>query len=299
MLQGLRMKIFTFRFSEDSNFLSRLDGSLQAEDPQLVSYVFSHYLKPPSTLPYNFRLRPSDEDDRPFLREYFFNTIVYETFRNSSESGFFIEAGALDGEIASNTLWLEFKKNWTGLLIEPNQASCKILNTKHRKAWTSCSCITPKKYAERTIFEIPDAHDDYYFSLWLYRANVRSINSRFHTYEDIIKDKASFTYSSVQCFPLITYLLALNITVVDLLSLDTQGGEKTMLMSFPFDTVKVKYMLIEYFKKGPHPTQKDEEFVSYLNSKGFDLLNMSYFGEYVFLNRWFYTPETSKNMSYL
>ena len=34
--------------------------------------------------------------------------------------GFFIEAGADDGELLSNTLYLEFKRGWTGLLVEPN-----------------------------------------------------------------------------------------------------------------------------------------------------------------------------------
>ena len=34
--------------------------------------------------------------------------------------GFFIEAGADDGEFMSNTFYLELKRGWTGLLVEPN-----------------------------------------------------------------------------------------------------------------------------------------------------------------------------------
>ncbi|ESO03313.1 hypothetical protein HELRODRAFT_173599 [Helobdella robusta] len=35
-------------------------------------------------------------------------------------NGFFVEAGGFDGETASNTLFLEVERNWTGLLIEPD-----------------------------------------------------------------------------------------------------------------------------------------------------------------------------------
>jgi hypothetical protein len=36
------------------------------------------------------------------------------------KNGFFIEAGADEGEFLSNTLYFELKRGWTGLLVEPN-----------------------------------------------------------------------------------------------------------------------------------------------------------------------------------
>jgi hypothetical protein len=33
------------------------------------------------------------------------------------KGGFFVEAGAFDGELYSNTLYLEMKKSWTGILV--------------------------------------------------------------------------------------------------------------------------------------------------------------------------------------
>ena len=41
-------------------------------------------------------------------------------FQGKVEKGFFIEAGADDFLDGTNTLLLEEKYNWTGLLIEPN-----------------------------------------------------------------------------------------------------------------------------------------------------------------------------------
>ena len=36
------------------------------------------------------------------------------------KEGFYIEAGAYDGEHMSNSLYFELKKGWNGLLVEPN-----------------------------------------------------------------------------------------------------------------------------------------------------------------------------------
>jgi len=36
------------------------------------------------------------------------------------KDGFFIEAGADEGEFLSNTLYFELMRGWSGLLVEPN-----------------------------------------------------------------------------------------------------------------------------------------------------------------------------------
>ncbi|KAL7640997.1 UNVERIFIED_CONTAM: hypothetical protein RMT77_008134 [Armadillidium vulgare] len=265
------------------SFLSRLEGPLMGDDPSLVSYLRTNFLIPPSTLPYNFTKFNKLIYNKPLLGNVHYHSFILKTFNNTDGPGFFVEAGALDGEVGSNTLWLEYNKNWTGLLIEPNRESCNVLRLKNRKAWSSCSCISPKKYAEKSLFEIPNAHNFNYALQWLFRANVRSLNSRFHTHRSNIQEPASLTYIRAQCFPLITYLLALNTTVIDLLSLDTQGGEKSTLFNFPFDKIKVKYMFIEYVKRRPITHEIDEEMVSFLESKGFKLLDFSErYKEYIF-----------------
>jgi hypothetical protein len=71
-------------------------------------------------------------------------------------NGFFIEAGAFDGEHWSNTLHFELFHNWSGLLIEPSKESYRLLKNKKRKLSymiNSCLCAgklsnsdTVKKY---------------------------------------------------------------------------------------------------------------------------------------------------------
>ena len=45
---------------------------------------------------------------------------IVDDFFHQKNSGFFVEAGAWDGVYLSNTLFLERQRNWTGILIEPN-----------------------------------------------------------------------------------------------------------------------------------------------------------------------------------
>lgn len=45
---------------------------------------------------------------------------------------------------------------------------------------------------------------------------------------------------NVQCFPLYTYLIALNVTVIDYFSLDVEGSELNVLKTIPFDKIDIK-----------------------------------------------------------
>ena len=41
-----------------------------------------------------------------------------QIFMNKIKNGFYIEAGAFDGELWSNSLFYEVEKHWDGLLVE-------------------------------------------------------------------------------------------------------------------------------------------------------------------------------------
>lgn len=47
----------------------------------------------------------------------------------------------------------------------------------------------------------------------------------------------------VQCFPLYSYLLALNVTTVDYFSLDVEGAEFSVLKTIPWEKVDIKVSL--------------------------------------------------------
>ena len=63
------------------------------------------------------------------------------------EKTVFIECGAADGEGFSNSLFFELKKNWTGLLVEPNNEEFDILKQRHRKATLINACLSNTEYS--------------------------------------------------------------------------------------------------------------------------------------------------------
>ena len=94
------------------------------------------------------------------------------------ERGFFIEVGALDGERSSNTIWLEHKKHWTGLLIEMDPYFYTMLKGHTRNAWSINCCLSPKNHTtvvSRVIIPsqlvaqwIPDCCCTYVCSVYMY-----------------------------------------------------------------------------------------------------------------------------------
>ncbi|CAL4064429.1 unnamed protein product, partial [Meganyctiphanes norvegica] len=60
-------------------------------------------------------------------------------------------------------------------------------------------------------------------------------------------DKSLFTKNTVSatCFPMEAYLEALNVTTVDLLSLDIQGGEFEVLKTIPWGKYTIKLIVVE------------------------------------------------------
>ena len=61
------------------------------------------------------RLVPAGDRRSEYQQDLFLDKFIFKGLRN----GFFIEAGADDFMLASNSLYFEEKYNWTGLLVEP------------------------------------------------------------------------------------------------------------------------------------------------------------------------------------
>ena len=75
-------------------------------------------------------------------------------FKGKLRNGFFIEAGASDGETDSHTLYFESKYNWTGLLVEP---AINALRFKNRKATSVYNCLAIKTEPHYAQFDMTSA----------------------------------------------------------------------------------------------------------------------------------------------
>ena len=102
------------------------------------------------------------------------------TVRISIESddgkGFFVEAGALDGEYLSNSLLLEKDFGWTGLLVEPDEDNYKQLLKTNRHAWLSPSCLAIHPYPHTALLK--KLRETNQSSNWLSRGNTALMKVR-------------------------------------------------------------------------------------------------------------------------
>ena len=81
---------------------------------------------------------------------------VDKIYNHTKTEGFFIEAGAVDGERLSNTIFLELERQWTGLLVEPNPELYEILLTRKRKVWSIGHCLSMSPRPENVLFDAVD-----------------------------------------------------------------------------------------------------------------------------------------------
>ena len=71
-----------------------------------------------------------------------------------------------------------------------------------------------------------------------------------------------------QCFPLYTILLALDLPLIDLFSLDVESAEAAILRTIPFDKVKINFIYVEHNYK----EDLKREINEILTSNGFEFM---------------------------
>ncbi|XP_071525980.1 protein Star-like [Panulirus ornatus] len=246
---------------DGGDWKARLEGPLDPQDPQLIAWIRERHLLPPSSLPYDLSLGKNVD----FTRLPYWQRVHQGILRllEGKRGGFFLEAGALDGYYQSNTFFLERDHNWTGLLVEPNPVFYESLKTRHRRAWASDLCLGTKPYPFKTEF-------------WVYTgADPRQgliASSRSGLLQEFIKHNGeeglrSGTVVRVQCVPPYSLLLALNVTQVDLFSLDIENAEVPVLQAFPFDKIHVEVLVVEHWTTSGEGDVRD--FIRLVEGKGF------------------------------
>ena len=118
------------------------------DDEHLIRTIEKTLLIPPNTEKrYNFT------DDKNNDKSQFGQDEKVAKLFNYKRNGFFIEAGAYDGEVYSNTLQLERRYNWTGLLVEPNPDNFVKLLAKNRKSYAIETCLSITDKVEEVFFD--------------------------------------------------------------------------------------------------------------------------------------------------
>jgi FkbM family methyltransferase len=153
--------------------------------------------------------------------------ILYQKYLNYTD-GFFIELGAMDGVIYSNTLFFENSLNWKGVLIEPN----------------------PELY-RGLIINRPNCHN-YNYAISQTEGEVEFLGSgalggMTKTMNDSHKYGWHLDQTNpymVKSIPISKLVSNLKIDRVDLFSIDVEGGEIEVLKTFDW-TIPVYVVCIE------------------------------------------------------
>lgn len=120
--------------------------------PNDAPALFRFLLPPPPRAPYDLQ----QDCNLPSVRTYLahcsanggwqtLHLLVVALFEGQP-AGVFVEAGPVDCEYLSNTIYPERPKDWFGLLLEPDGGIFAALLTKHGRAWASHSCLATNNF---------------------------------------------------------------------------------------------------------------------------------------------------------
>ena len=114
---------------------------MEQDHPCVIDIIRRFYLHPPAPLN-----APFDLDNPKIKDQSGGQSSDILRHLNHRRDGFFIEAGAYDGESLSNTLFMERYLNWTGILVEANQKSFRTLLKRQRKSYALPVCLSNAPY---------------------------------------------------------------------------------------------------------------------------------------------------------
>ena len=152
---------------------------------------------------------------------------------NFKKNGFFVEFGAADGLIGSNSFLLEKEFNWNGILSEPAFFWIDSLK-KNRSTYISNKCVWSKS-GEKLIFREID------------HAKQLSTLESFKDLDKHSKERIEGKNYYVESISLNDLLEEYKAPKkIDYISIDTEGSELEIIKKFDFEKYSVKIFTIEH-----------------------------------------------------
>ena len=196
--------------------------------------------------------------DNFYQSQYGQDRFLNETFFKNRTNGVFLDIGAHDGKTLSNTFFFEKALNWKGLCIEPHPKVFSQLK-ENRNCLLVEGCAwnedTTKKFRMIEGYsEMLSGLVDSYHPSHVDRSNaeVSSMNQTVTDIED-------------RCYDINKLLIDNNLTSIDFMSIDIEGGELEVLKCIDYKEVKINIILAEN-------NYKDQNLRSFLESKGYGFI---------------------------
>lgn len=164
-----------------------------------------------------------------YLNQYIFN---------NKKNGIYIELGALDGILYSNTKFFEDSLNWTGILIEPHPNKFEMLQKNRPNNFLFNSLVSC--HSEPLEFR-------YFVNHHAAVSGVENTLPKEH-FENYFENVRTRTLPQNKIYikpqSLTEIVKSTQLTHIDLLSLDVEGHEYEVLKSWDF-SIPIDVILIE------------------------------------------------------
>lgn len=193
-----------------------------------------------------------------------------ENYFHNKKNGVFIDIGAYDGITHSNTYFFEKDLGWCGICFEPKSSVFAQLT-----AVRDCLCINAcvgETDGTLDFIEVSGAPE-------MLSGPAKSYDPRHfeRLKREVARDGGSITIKKVPCVPLNKILDQYAISVVDFLSLDTEGSELEILRSIDFNKVYIYAIAVENNFYEPYIQE-------FLESKGFKFVEKLENQDDIFIN---------------
>ncbi len=179
---------------------------------------------------------------------------LYEIF--NKENGVFIDVGAHDGIMQSNTMYFEKHKNWNGIIITPNKDKYyECIKNRPNSISTQFACVEPT-YFNNTI-------QGDFWKLSGSRDGTRNNTQR-------IEHSPCNTLTNILDLNFIDFNIKYkkNLTTdIDFIKIDTSSHEYEVLLGLDLNKYKPKYILVEIL------VNDYQKIVDYLNIHSYKLIS--------------------------
>ena len=208
-------------------------------------------------------------------------------FKDDKEPGVFLEIGALDGELFSNTYFYEHALGWKGILVEANPANAAKLRTAPRPRsaiFTLAVCGIDEGFQHPGNLTFSKAGG----------AVATAVDHAAPGFLDNWKDTLGAERVSVPCVPLQLLIDATGLWDIDLFSLDVEGGEKFVLDTVDLRKTNIRVIMIE---QDGWNKEKDQWVRDHLVSHGFQKVETTFVnphGNEIFVNPRFHKIKASR-----
>ena len=197
--------------------------------------------------------------NKNFYSQFGEDKILNEIIDKNYKNGFYVDVGCFHHKKYSNT-YLLFKKGWSGINIDLEQDKIDVFNLARPYDHNILSAVSDVSQ-KLTVYKT----DEYGVGTTTEKSLVKDMNNVIDTF-----DINSMTLNNIiENSPF-------NNKEIDLLNIDTEGNDYSVLMSLNLDKYKPKIIIIESHLKNINEIIKCDIY-NYLSSKNYKLRSWNFY----------------------